>query len=231
MNFENVVVIISGASKGIGYTLASILSEYGATVIGLYNKTKIKNAPFEAYKCNVASEKEIEKLIKYVEGKYQKIDVVVNCAALCLDEDIYDKSADDFLQVLNVNLVGPFLMCKYASKIMNNGVIVNVSSTDANDTYSTFSMDYAASKAGLENLTKNLAVRFPKIKVCAIAPAWVNTQTVLNMDPKYLEEQMQKNGQKELLKKENVALKIIEMLINNDNYISGDIVRMDKNNE
>ena len=47
------------------------------------------------------------------------------------------------------------------------------------------------------------------------------------MDPKYLEEMMKKHEQKDLLKKEDVALKIIEMVINNDDYISGEIVRMD----
>lgn len=231
MNFENVVVVVTGASKGIGRTLANILAKYKATVIGVYNSTKIKNMPFETYKCDVGNEKEVEKLITYIQNKYQRIDVLINCAALCMDNDIYDKSGKDFLNVLNINLVGPFLLCKYATKIMKDGVIINVTSTDAQDTFSPLSMDYAASKAGLENLTKNMALRFPKIKICALAPAWVNTETVLEMDPKYLEKQMEKNGQKELLKKEDVALKIIEMIINNDNYISGDIVRMDRNYE
>lgn len=231
MNFEGAVFVISGASKGIGFTLANILQKYNATVIGVYNSTKIKNPQFDTYKCDVANEKEVEKLFKYVENKYKKVDVLVNCAALSLDDDIYDKSAKDFSRVLSVNLVGPFLMTKYASKIMDNGVIINVSSTDAQDTYNPLCMDYAASKAGLENLTKNMALRFSKIKICAIAPSWVNTDTVMACDPKYIQEEMLKHGQKELLRKEDVALKIIEMIINNDNYISGDIVRMEENYE
>ena len=231
MDFKDVVVVITGASKGIGNCLANILKKYGATVIGIYNKTKIKDSAFECYKCDVAKEKEVEKLIELVKNKYGKIDVLVNCAALCLDNDIYDKSGKDFLEVLNVNLVGPFLLCKYASKIMTNGVIINISSTDAKDTYEMFSMDYAASKAGLENLKKNLAQRFTNLKVCALAPGWVSTKTVMEMDPKYLKGSLERNGQKDLLRKEDVAIKIIEMIINNDNYISGDIVRMEKNYE
>lgn len=231
MNFENVVIVVTGASGGIGYTLCSILAKYGATVIGVYNKNKIKNNDFETYKCNITKEKEVEKLINYIKSKYQKIDVLVNCAALSIDDDIYNKNAKDFLDVLNVNLVGPFLMTKYASVIMDNGVIINVSSTDGQDTYSPISMDYCASKAGLDNLTKNMAKRFPKLKICALAPVWVNTEAVLEMDPKYLEEEMEKHHQKELLRKEDVALKIIEMVINNDDYITGDIVRMENNYE
>lgn len=231
MNFEDVVIVITGASKGVGKTLAEILSKYGATVIGTYNKTKIKRASFDTYECDVSKEKEVVKFIEYINSKYHKVDALVNCAALSLDNDIYDKSAKEFLDVLNVNLVGPFLMCKYASRIMDRGVIINVSSTDGQDTYNPISMDYCASKAGLENLTKNLALRFPKLKVCAIAPAWINTDVVLEMDPKFLEDEMNKHNQKELLRKEDVALKIIEMIINNDDYITADIVRMEKNYE
>lgn len=231
MNFENVIVVITGASSGLGNMLATILADYKATVIGLYHKNKIKNANFENYQCDVTREKEVEHLIKNIKNKFGKIDVLVNCAALSKDDDIYNKSGKDFLDVLNVNLVGPFLMTKYASKIMDKGVIINVSSTDGEDTYSPISMDYCASKAGLINLTKNMALRFPKLKVCALTPMWINTESVMQMDPKYLKEEMDKHQQKELLRKEDVALKIIEMIINNDNYISGDIVRMEENYE
>ena len=107
---------------------------------------------------------------------------------------------------------------------------INISSTDASDTYSTYSMDYAASKAGIENVTKNLAKRLPKLKVCALAPNWVDTDTVLNMDRDYLESELKRIGQNRLLKKEEVALKIIEIIINDD-IRSGEIIRMGGFNE
>lgn len=225
MNFEGLVVLITGASKGIGACLANILTEYGATVIGVYNETKITNAYFDTYKCDISSEKEIKNLFKYAKEKHEKIDVVVNCAALCIDDDLYDKTKNDFMKVLEVNLVGTFLMCKYASLEMDKGVIINMSSTDATDTYGVLSMDYAASKAGIENLTKNLANRLPNLKICALAPNWVNTETVLSMEPNHLKEELKRIGQQELIKKEEVALKIIEMIINDD-IRSGEIIRM-----
>lgn len=230
MDFTNVVVLITGASKGIGYELASILNEYGATVIGVYNKTKIKDVLFDTFKCDISNELEIKKLMSYIKNKYGKLDVVVNGAALCLDNDLYDKSKKEFMKVLEVNLVGTFLICKYASEIMDKGVIVNISSTDAEDTYNPISMDYAASKAGLENLTKNLALRLPNLKICALAPSWVDTETVLNMDPAFLKSEMERTKQKELLKKENVVIKIIEIIVSSD-IVSGDIIRMVSNNE
>ena len=113
---------------------------------------------------------------------------------------------------------------------MERGVIINISSTDATDTFSTMSLDYAASKAGLENITKNLAQRLPNLKICALAPNWVNTETVLEMAPDYLENELRRIGQNKLLKKEEVAFKIIEMIINDD-IRTGEIVRMGGFNE
>lgn len=230
MDFTNNVILITGASRGIGWCLANLLTEYGANVIGIYNETKIKNVLFDSYKCDISKELEIKKLFKYINNKYGKLDVVVNCAALCLDNDLYDKTKKEFMKVLEVNLVGTFLICKEASLLMKKGVIVNMSSTDAFDTFSTFSMDYAASKAGVENLTKNLAIRLPNIKVCAIAPNWVDTETVLNMDKCYLEREMNRIGQKKLIKKEDVVIKIVETIVSDD-IVSGDIIRMVDSNE
>lgn len=230
MDFAGLVVLITGASKGIGKCLSNILHEYGATVVGVYNNTKIENVLYDTYKCDISNEEEIKKLFTYVKNKHEKIDVVVNCAALCLDNDIYDKTKDEFMRVLEVNLVGTFLMCKYASSYMDRGVIINISSTDAQDTFSTMSIDYAASKAGVENITKNLANRFPDLKICALAPNWVNTETVLEMDPDYLESELRRIDQDRLLKKEEVAVKIIEIIINDD-IRSGEIIRMSGFNE
>ncbi len=225
MDLSDKVILITGASRGIGFTLAKILSKYSNNVIGVYNKTKI-NENFDSFKCDITKEKEIKKLFKYIKDKYGKIDCLINCAALEIDNDIYDKSKKEFMSVLEVNLGGTFLMCKYTSLLMERGVIINISSTDATDTYNVYEMDYAASKAGLENLTKTLAMRFPYIKVCALALNWVNTESVLEMDQEFLLSELKRIGQKELLKREDVALKIIELIINDD-YTSGSIVRMD----
>ena len=134
------------------------------------------------------------------------------------------------MRVLEVNLVGTFLICKKALSMMETGVIVNISSTDATDTFSPLSMDYAASKAGVENLTKNLALRFPNLKICALAPNWVDTESIREMSPIYLENELRRVNQKRLLTKEEVANKIIE-IIKNPKIKSGEIIRMDGNDE
>ena len=91
-------------------------------------------------------------------------------------------------------------------------------------------MDYASSKAGVENLIKNMAERLSNLKICGVAPNWVDTDAVLEMDQNYLKEEMKRIGQKDLIKKEDVALKILEVIINDD-IRSGDIVRMSGKDE
>ena len=230
MNLDGLVVLVVGGTSGIGKTLIDILHEYGATVIATYHNKKINNELIDTYYCDITSEGSINELINYIKDKHEKLDVVVNCSAIDMANDLYDKTKDEFMKVLEVNLGGTFLVCKYASLNMHKGIIVNVSSTDATDTYNPLSMDYASSKAGVENLVKNMAERLPNLKICAVAPNWVDTDAVLEMDPNYLKEEMDRVGQKELIKKENVALKILEIIINDD-IRSGDIVRMSGKNE
>ena len=229
MDFANMVVLITGASGGIGNSLAEILHNYGATVIGVYNEHKINTQEYDTYKCDITKEEDIKELLQKVIAKHEKIDVLVNCAAISLDDDIYNKSKEDFLKVLEVNLVGTYLMCKQVSLVMEKGVIINIASTNGIDTYNPLSMDYDASKAGLINLTQNLALRFPSLKICALAPNWVDTGSVLNMEPNYLKSELKRIGQDKLIKKEAVAIKIIEIIINDD-IKSGDVIRMDNEN-
>lgn len=224
------IALITGASKGIGYTLTNMLVSNDYKVIGIYNSTKVSSDLIDYQKCDISNEEEVIKLFNYIKDKYGALDILVNVAALSIDDDIYEKNAIDFMRVLSVNLVGTFLMCKYASKIMNDGVIVNVSSTNGFDTYTPISMDYDASKAGVDNLTKNLAMRLKNIKVCGIAPNWVDTDTTLSIDSNYLNIEMKRIGQKKLIKKERVCEKIIEIIENKD-IKSGTIIRMEDGND
>ncbi|MBQ6687160.1 MAG: SDR family oxidoreductase [Bacilli bacterium] len=230
MNFLDKRVLIIGASSGIGLSLASKLTLEGAKVIGTYNTNIIPLVYIDACKCDLTKEDEITELFGYIKKEYQNIDYVINCAALSMDKDITEKTKAEFMKVLEVNLVGTFLVCKKALSIMKNGVIINISSTNASTTYNPISMDYDASKAGIENLTKNLALRYPDIKICALAPNWIATDSVLEMSPIYLESELKRINQKKLLTKEEVVNKIIDILQNKE-IKSGEIIRMDDSNE
>lgn len=117
-------------------------------------------------------------------------------------------------------------MCKYASYMMDKGLIINISSTDSINTYSPISMDYCASKAGVNNLCKTFSMVLNNIKVIGLLLPWINTESVLEMDKKYLESELKRIGQKELLSKNEVANKIFELANKNDGYDSGSIIEL-----
>ncbi len=233
MNMKK-TVLITGASSDIGSEIAIKFAKCGYNVVINYltnedraNELEINIHSFGGnclvVKADVTKSEEVEKMITRTINKFGKIDVLVNNAGIAIDNDIYDKSKDEFLKVLEVNVVGTFLVSKEASHYMDNGTIINISSTDGIDTYNDISMDYCASKAGVISLTKTLAMRFPNLKVYSVAPNWVKTKTVLEMDPEYLEKELERINQKELITPSMVANKVWE-LCDNSNVISGSTI-------
>lgn len=224
------IAIVTGCAKGIGKEIALELARYGYNIIGTYNtsfeevkklKEKIGHigVDFNYYKLDLSNELEITNFCKNIKSEYKNIDVLVNNAALCLDNEFKLKTKKEFMKVLEVNLIAPFLLIQNLYNIMGNGVIINISSTDGINTYSTLNIDYSASKAALINLTKSLALTLPNIKVYSISPNWVDTESIREMNQDYLNEEMKRIGQTKLITKEEVAKKVIYLI--NSNLESG----------
>jgi len=239
MNFVNKTVLVTGSSNGIGKETIIEFAKLGYNVIINYNNdkdsaTKLQesinkyNVKSLVIKCDISNESEVQKMINTIINEFGKIDILINNAGIAIDNDIYDKSKDEFLKVLEVNLVGTFLVTKEATKYMDDGIIINISSTDGINTYNELSMDYCASKAGIISLTKTLALRFPNLKVYSIAPNWVKTKPVLEMNQEYLKEELNRIGQIRLIEPVEVAHKIIELI--NNPQPSGKIIRIDGDN-
>ena len=224
------IAIVTGCAKGIGKEIALELARYGYNIIGTYNtsfeevkklKEKIGHigVDFNYYKLDLSNELEITNFCKNIKSEYKNIDVLVNNAALCLDNEFKLKTKKEFMKVLEVNLIAPFLLIQNLYNIMENGVIINISSTDGINTYSTLNIDYSASKAALINLTKSLALTLPNIKIYSISPNWVDTESIREMNQDYLLEEMKRIGQTKLITKEEVAKKVIYLI--NSNLESG----------
>ncbi len=219
-------VLITGGAIGLGACLARIFKYNGYDVTITYNTNKenamklSKELDIKCMKLDLSNEIEIKKI-------YEKnnIDILINNAALSLDNEILDKTKDEFMRVLEVNLVGTFLMCKYA---VETGVkdIINISSTDSIDTYSSLNIDYSSSKAGINILTKTFALKYPDLRIISILPNWIDTESVLGMDPNYLKKELERIGQKELLKKDDVARQIFQIFSND--IKSGELIRIDE---
>ena len=133
---------------------------------------------------------------------------------------------ENFRRILDVNLIGTFLVSKYASKIMNNGVIINISSTNGIDTTYPESLDYDASKAGVISLTHNLATEFaPNIRVNAVCPGWVNTEMNKELDDDFIKEETNKIKLGRFADPKEIADAVYNISIST--YINDSLIRVD----
>lgn len=228
--------LITGSSIGIGKEIALELARDGYNIIGTYNTSldKIQNlkkriesigVSFDCYKLDLCDEEEINDFCSTIKSKYKKIDVLINNAAKAMDCEFLLKTKKEFMEVLEVNLVAPFLVIQKLCEVMDNGVIINISSTDGINTYSKINMDYSASKAGLINLTKSLALELKNIRIYALCPNWVNTESIREMNPDYLKEEMKRIGQSKLIEPKCIANKVLDLI--ESNKTSGSIIVME----
>ncbi len=243
MKLKNKTILITGASRGIGAATAYEVAKQGANVIINYNNSinqakeleqqlkKDFNTNTLLVKADIKNEQEIINMINESIKEFGKIDVLINNASICNDTTFEDKTKENFMEILETNLVGTFLVSKHTSSHMlkqKQGKIINVASTNATYSYYPESLDYDASKAGIISLTHNLALQLsPYITVNAISPGW--TKTDMNKD---LSEEQIRNEEKKILlnrfaEKEEIA-KVITFLATDDaNYINNQIINVD----
>lgn len=234
---ENKVILVTGASRGIGRAIAKELALEGNIVIANYNKSTEKaqelknelqreNIEIDLYKADVSKRTEVENMIDYIIQKYKKIDVLVNNAGIDLVKLFTEVTDDDWNYVINNNLYSVFCVSQAVSKHMINaksGLIINISSIFGQIGASCESI-YAVSKAGIDGLTKSLAkeLSLSNIRVNSIAPGLIDTE--MNND---LSEEDIKNVEleiplKRIGKTEEIA-KTVKMLIE-CNYITGQVI-------
>ena len=237
----NKTVLITGASRGIGRCMALEFAKEGYNVIINYLNNESKALELEneilgkydvsvlTYKADVSDEKAVQEMIKCIINTLGGIDVLINNAGIAIDTLVEDKTVEDFERVLKVNLIGAFICARECAKVMKEGsTIINISSTNADDTYYPYSLDYDASKAGMLSLTKNLAVEYsPKIRVNAIMPGWVNTEMNKNLDKEYIEEECKKILLGRFAEPIEIASVAVFLASDKARYINGSCIRVD----
>ncbi len=233
------VVLITGATRGLGYAIAKLFLENSNIVYINYFKSHDKaQAIIKKYpnardaQADLNNEHEIIDMINKIKKEEGKIDVLINNAGIALDSTFEDKTKDNFIKTLDTNLIAPFLVTKYASLIMpKNSNIINISSTNGLDTNYPYSLDYDASKAGLISLTHNLAEQFaPNIRVNCIAPGWINTDMNKELSPEFIANECSKIMLGRFAEPEEIAKVVFFVASDDASYLNNSVIRVDGGN-
>lgn len=200
---ENKVVLITGASRGIGKSIAEECVRQGAIVAFTYLSSEEKARALEAeltanggvaigFKSDAAKFNEAQQLVDDVVAKFGTIDVLVNNAGITRDTLLMRMTEEQWDEVMNTNLKSAFNLTKAVQKPMlkaRSGSIINMSSV-VGVSGNAGQSNYAASKAGLIGFTKSIAAELGSrnIRCNAIAPGFIETEMTAALDQKVVEE-------------------------------------------
>lgn len=181
MSKDKKIVVITGASSGIGLKTAQKLSEdKNCITICASRNIEAKSNSLPGLPPNVilknldvSNEKSVISFFKYIEKKFNHLNTIINCAGYVEPKSIFETTLKNWQNTINVNLTGTFLIAKYGSILMkqNGGKIINIASTAGMSARPGWAA-YAASKAGVINLSITLAEELKSygIRVYVICP-------------------------------------------------------------
>ena len=201
---QSKVVIVTGASRGIGANIVKTLAKKGYNVILNYNTSEKeaitvkqelekKGIEIEIFKADVSKKKKTKKLIEFALEKFKQIDVLVNNAGISQIKLFTEITDEDWARMINTNLNSVFYCTQEAlPNMINNksGCIINISSIWG-ITGASCEVHYSVSKAAIDGLTKSLAKELgpSNIRVNSVAPGFIDTDINKNIS-----EQTDTNG-------------------------------------
>lgn len=238
---EGKVAIVTGATRGIGKSIAQTFIEHGATVIFTYASSVEKASALEkelrelgtikGYQSDAADYDAAQELVAEVINEFGRIDIVVNNAGITRDNLLMRMSLEDFDKVVQVNLNSAFNLTKAAIRPMmkqRNGVILNMSSI-VGLKGNAGQANYAASKAGLIGFSKSVALELGSrnIRCNVIAPGFIETEMTEVLDEKTVEEWRNGIPLKRGGKPEDIANACLFLASDLANYITGQVISVD----
>ncbi len=184
MEIKNARILITGGATGMGYEMAKMFKDKGAEVLicGRTEKTVMdaaKELDVFGFTADVANEKDVENLFRFVEEKWDGLDVLINNAGVGYFSELVTTTTEDFTRIWDINVKGAFMVGREAAKIFtrqNKGNIINIGSTASLYGFANGSA-YVASKFALKGLTEcwRAELRKHNVRVMQINPSEVVT--------------------------------------------------------
>jgi 3-oxoacyl-[acyl-carrier protein] reductase len=234
--------LITGASKGIGRSIARRYAEEGANVAFTYLSSVEKGQALEqelsalgvkakGYRSDAADYKAAEELVNQVVSEFGSLEIIVNNAGITKDGLLMRMSEEQWDAVINTNLKSVFNVTKAATRVLmkqKNGSIINITSV-VGLRGNAGQANYAASKAGIIGFTKSVALELGSrnIRSNAIAPGFIETEMTGELDQKVVEEWKQGIPLKRAGQADEVADCAVFLGSDMSRYITGQVLQVD----
>jgi 3-oxoacyl-[acyl-carrier protein] reductase len=233
--------LITGGAGGIGSAICRKFAELGYSVIITYNSDREKaekllislpNGNHAIFQAPTTNPEKLNALTAFVEEKHGKLDVLVNNAGITtpVKHDDLDGLTDEWIdKIMQTNVRGTFAMIRAMQTCLEkseDALIVNISSVAATSGIGS-NVAYCASKAAIDSITRSLARALaPKIRVVSVSPGWVLGEYSKNIDPVYLQTQIDKTPLGRLAIAEDVANTVLA-LTTHLTFTTGSIIPVD----
>ena len=237
--FSGQIVVVTGATRGIGRAITEGFLNEGAIVIGLYAGNDEAAGKFEEFcgdlhgtldlhKCDVASHEQVEAFFGKIEAQYGAIDVLVNNAGIRRDAVVALMKESDWQDVIDINLTGSYHMARYAVLLMMQkkyGRIIFITSPMAHLGFAGQG-NYAASKAGQIGLMHSLAKETAKKKITVncVSPGFIGTELIDDLPVEQISQYKKMVPMRRFGKPEEVADAVLFLAGSKAAYITGAVL-------
>ncbi len=242
MKLNNKTALITGGARGIGAATAFLFAKEGARVgivdlreEGLKDiaaQAREKGFEFKTFVGDVSKKDQVERVMEDFDQAFGQIDVLVNNAGIAISRPFLEKTVEDWVKTLEVNLIGLFLCSQAAARYMlkrKSGRIINISSIRGIDHCGREGvMDYSSSKSAVISLTKTMAKELaPHINVNTVAPGHTNTEMTKSLPEEVRRNMIEGSCLKRLAEPEEIAKAILFMASNDADFITGQVLLVD----
>lgn len=240
--FENKIVLVTGAGRGIGASIAKRFASEDAEVIVNYSgndeaaqktvdEITATGGQAQKYKCSVNDSESVKVMIDEIIKEFGRIDILVNNAGITKDGLMLRMTDEDFDRVIDVNLKGTFNCTKYVSKYMlkqKSGKIINISSV-VGLSGNAGQVNYSASKAGIIGITKSAAKELSSrgITVNAVAPGYVDTDMTKVLSDNIRNEILKNIPLQRMGNVEDISNCVAFLASEDASYITGQVISVD----